>query len=120
MTIVLIVDDFAFMRNHLKTVLLNNNLVTKIIECKNGLDAVRSYMKYKPSIVTMDFDMPEFNGMKTSKEIHNYDKNAKIIMISAKNQDALTSNPTKNGISAFIQKPFQPFEIKEAFEFVLA
>ena len=119
MTATLVVDDSTFMRNHLKDILTDNKLTTKIIECTNGLDAVRSYMKYKPDIVTMDFDMPEFNGIKATKEILHYDKNAKVMMISSKEEENMADIAMKNGIIAFIKKPVQVFEIKEAFEFTL-
>ena len=120
MTIVLIVDDSTFMRNHLKCILTKQNSITKFIECKNGLDAIRLYMKYKPHIVTMDFDMPRVDGTKAAKEILRYDKNAKIIMITAKEQKNMADNAMQYGIMAFIKKPLQEFEIKEAMEYVLA
>ena len=120
MTDALIIDDSAFMRHHLTDILQDNNLATKIIKDVNGLDAIHSYIKYKPDIVTMDFDMPEFDGIKTTERILQYDKNAKIIMTSSTENDAVIDDAIKSGVSAFVKKPYQAFEIKEAFEFVLA
>ena len=53
---VLIVDDAAFMRITLKTMLEKNEFEV-IGEAPNGLEGVKKYAELKPDVVTMDITM---------------------------------------------------------------
>ncbi|EKQ57439.1 MULTISPECIES: response regulator [unclassified Clostridium] len=103
---VLIVDDAAFMRLSLKTMLEKNDFEV-VGEACNGLEAVQNYMNLKPDIVTMDITMPEMDGTEAVKQITSLDKNAKVIMISAMGQETCVREAIINGAKGFIVKPFK-------------
>lgn len=112
---ILITDDAAFMRNMLKDIL--SKLGHEIIaEASNGIEALEQYIKYKPDVVTMDITMPDCDGIRSVTNIIAYDKNAKIIMVSAMGQKAMVVDAIKAGASDFIVKPFNPASIARAFE----
>lgn len=103
---VLIVDDAAFMRLSLKTLLEKNGF--KVIgEAENGLVGVRKFKELKPDIVTMDITMPEMDGVQALKEIISIDPNAKIVMISALGQEPHVKESVLSGAKGFIVKPFK-------------
>lgn len=56
---VMVVDDAAFMRMMLKMLLVEAGHEV-IAEATNGREAVHTYMKYKPDLVTMDVTMPRW------------------------------------------------------------
>ena len=110
---VLITDDAAFMRTTLR------DMITKagykvVAEAENGLEAVRLYEKHRPDLVTMDYTMPEMNGLEALKKIKKIDANAKVIMCSAVAQPSVISDAIQYGAIDFIKKPFNKFQIQEA------
>ncbi|MGQ0638876.1 MAG: response regulator, partial [Nitrososphaerota archaeon] len=56
-TKVLIVDDSSFMRNILKDILVSNGF-SRIYEAGDGPQAIESFKKHKPDLITMDLIMP--------------------------------------------------------------
>jgi two-component system chemotaxis response regulator CheY len=103
---VLIVDDAAFMRLALQSMLERNGFQVMGI-AENGEDGVRKYRELKPDIVTMDITMPEMDGIEALKEIKQIDSAAKVVMVSAMGQEAFVKEAIINGASNFIVKPFK-------------
>lgn len=102
---VLIVDDAAFMRVSLKT-LLENHGFQIVGEAENGNTAIQKYIECKPDIVTMDITMPECNGVEALKEIMKLDPNATVVMISAMGQERMVKEAVISGAKTFILKPY--------------
>jgi len=55
----------------------------------------------------MDITMPEMDGLEALKAIREYDKNAKIVMISAVGKEEAVREAIIGGAKNFIVKPFQ-------------
>lgn len=103
---VLIVDDAAFMRLSIRTMLEKNGFEI-IGEAENGLEGVQKYKELNPDIVTMDITMPEMTGVDALKVIRAYDPNAKVVMLSAMGQECMIKEAVINGAKSFIVKPFK-------------
>lgn len=110
---VLVVDDTAFMRIMMRTIL--EELGYEVIaEAKNGKEAVDEYTKRRPDIVTMDITMPEMDGVEALREIRRLDPKAKVIMCSAMGQRDMVLDAISCGARDFVVKPFQKDRIQEA------
>jgi len=107
---VLIVDDAAFMRLTIKTVLEHNDFEI-VGEAENGKVAFEKYKALKPDVVTMDITMPEMTGIEALKIIRQFDSKAKVVMISAMGQETLVREAIVNGAASFIVKPFKEEQI---------
>lgn len=103
---ILIVDDAAFMRLSLRTVLEKNGY-TVIGEAENGQKAIAKFVDLKPDIITMDITMPDMDGVTALKEIMKIDKGAKVVMISAMGQESKVREAVIAGAKSFIVKPFK-------------
>ncbi len=103
---VLIVDDAAFMRLSLKTMLEKNGYEV-VGEAEDGSVGVKKYKELKPDFVTMDITMPEMDGIKALKSIKEFDPESKVIMISAMGQDSMVREAVISGAKGFIVKPFK-------------
>ncbi|MGI6778467.1 MAG: response regulator [Acetivibrionales bacterium] len=103
---VLIVDDAAFMRLALKTMLERNGFEV-VGEAENGKVGVKKYMEVHPDIVTMDITMPEMTGIEALKKIKAFDAEAKVVIVSAMGQEPLVKEAVVNGAKSFIVKPFK-------------
>lgn len=77
----------------------------EIIEASNGEEAIEIYKNYLPTICFMDLTMPIIDGFIATKEIYDFDKKAKIIIVSADIQELSKQKAKENGAIGFINKP---------------
>ena len=103
---VLVVDDAAFMRLTLKTMLEKNGFEV-VGEAENWRKAIQMYKILNPEIVTMDITMPDMDGVEALGEIIKFDSKAKIIMLSAMGQQVRIKEAIVMGAKGFIVKPFK-------------
>lgn len=106
MTRVLIVDDAAFMRLSLKTILESCGFEV-VGEANTGIKAIQLYKQLKPDLVTMDLTMPELGGVEAIKMIKVIDKDARIIVISSMGHEINVREAIVAGAISFIVKPFK-------------
>ncbi len=115
---VLIVDDAAFMRLAIKTILEKNGFEV-VGEAKNGIECIKKYKETKPDIVTMDITMPEMSGTDALKIIKELDPSAKVVMVSAMGQDVMVKEAIMQGAKSFIVKPIKEDHIVQTLNKVL-
>ncbi len=105
MASVMIIDDSDAIRMVLKDILAigRHNMVA---ETSNGIEAINEYIKKKPDIVLLDMAMPKKDGLTVLKEIIGFNPKAKVIMISASDNQDTVKECMKAGALAYILKPF--------------
>ena len=116
---VLIVDDAAFMRLALKTMLEKNGFMV-VGEADNGAQAIEKYKEIAPDVVTMDITMPVMGGIEALQAIMKHDPAAKVVMISAMGQERLIKEAVISGARYFIVKPFKEDNVIETLSKVIA
>lgn len=104
----LVVDDDDTIREIVKIMLKDLD----IIEATNGEEAVRAYKMFKPDLVLMDISMPRTDGIEATKQILNFDPNAKIVGLTAfaksKGKEML-----ERGALEVLEKPFTRKMLKD-------
>ena len=112
---VLIVDDAAFMRLSMKTMMEKNGFEV-VGEAENGAVAIIKYNELRPDIVTMDITMPVMDGLQALKQIIKLDPKAKIIMITAMGQELMVKDSVLSGAKGFIIKPYKEADVIQTIE----
>lgn len=115
---VLIVDDAAFMRMSIRTMLEKNGFEI-VGEAADGAEAIEKYKLIKPDLVTMDITMPGMTGINALKGIMQFDTNAKVVMFSAMGQEAMIREAIMLGAKSFIVKPFTESHVIKALGQIL-
>ncbi len=102
---VMIADDSDAIRLVLQDILSigNHEIVAEAI---NGNEAVQKFSKVLPDILLLDLAMPKKDGLLVLKEIMTNHPNAKVILITASDNQAVINECLEVGASAFISKPF--------------
>lgn len=103
---ILLVDDAAFIRMKLKSILEQADYEV-VGEAENGQVAIQKYVDLKPDLVIMDITMAEMDGIEALKGIKAKDPDAKVVMCSAMGQQGKVVNAIEAGAADFIVKPFQ-------------
>ena len=117
MATVMIVDDSLFMRNHLAKLLSKNGYETVVAH--DGEHAVRTYRRTNPDVVLMDITMPKKDGLQALTEIREFDLKAKVIMLTAVDQELAVTRAIHLGARDFLTKPIPPYQLVAALQKVL-
>ncbi len=117
MATVMIVDDSLFIRNRLSKLLARNGY--EIVLAENGEAAVRAYPRVRPDVVLMDITMPRKNGLQALTEICESDANARVIMLTALDQELTATRAIHVGAKDFLVKPVPPRKLLAVLQRVL-
>jgi len=102
---ILIADDSDAIRLVLKDILsIGDHEV--LDEATDGAEAVDLYQKHNPQILLLDLAMPKKDGFTVVKEVMAYDPKAKIILITASDDQKIIDQCLSHGASSYISKPF--------------
>ncbi len=83
---VLVVDDSAFVRRSLTTILERDKDITVVATAGNGEEAIEMARKHDPDVITMDIEMPRMDGLTALQRIM-AENPFPIIMVSSLTQE---------------------------------
>jgi len=100
--VILLIDDSAFARTHIKGVLGDGY---EYLEADNGLSGLEAYFLHKPSLVILDITMPGVSGLDVLEQICSLDPEARVVICSADIQEYSRRRADELGARAFLGKP---------------
>jgi two-component system chemotaxis response regulator CheB len=101
-TRVLIVDDSAFSRQTIKKMLEQADDVDVVGVAADGIDAMAKTLRYDPDVITLDFNMPEMDGLSFLRWVMK-EHPTPVVMVSSHGDNALKALDL--GAVDFITKP---------------
>src|ERR1700676_885982 len=115
---VLIVDDHAFIRRGIQTI-LNPFPQWKLCgEADNGKDAIRMANKLEPEVIIMDVSMPELNGIEATRAICKAQPGIKIILLTLHESAELVRSAFRAGARGYLLKTDAEQELVKALTVV--
>ncbi len=111
---VLIVDDSMFVTKQIEQILTSEgfDVAATAVNGQDGLDKYKELFP-KVDLVTMDITMPVMDGVTSLEKIIEFDKDAKIIMISALGKQDLVKKSLLLGAKNYIVKPLDRKKVLE-------
>ena len=114
----MIVDDSEAIRNLLKDMLVVGKHEV-VAEAVDGIDAIEKFNTIKPDVILLDVAMPKKDGLATLKEIKKTNLNAKVIMVTVRDEMDMIQDCVAAGALAYVFKPFDTEEVLKSISFVL-
>ncbi|ADN02655.1 response regulator [Spirochaeta thermophila] len=111
---VLVVDDSMFVTKQISQILASEGFEI-IATAGDGEEAVEKYKELYPKVdlVTMDITMPKMDGVTALEKIMEFDKNARVVMISALGKQDLVKKSLLLGAKNYIVKPLDRKKVLE-------
>ncbi len=111
---VLVVDDSMFVTKQISQILTSEGFEV-VDTASDGLQGLEKYKELYPNIdvVTMDITMPKMDGVSALEKIIEFDKDAKVIMISALGKQDLVKKALLIGAKNYIVKPLDRVKVLE-------
>lgn len=111
---VLIVDDSMFVTKQIGQILTSEGFEVAA-SASDGEEGVEKYKELYPNIdlVTMDITMPKKDGVTALEEIIEFDKEARVVMISALGKQDLVKKSLLIGAKNYIVKPLDRKKVLE-------
>ncbi|MBE6350672.1 MAG: response regulator [Spirochaetaceae bacterium] len=117
---VLVIDDSMFVAKQLGQILTSEGYEV-VATAVDGKDGVEKYKELCPNVdlVTMDITMPKMDGITALEQIMAFDKNAKVVMVSALGKEELVKKSLMLGAKSYIVKPLDRKKVLERIAKVL-
>ena len=118
---VLVVDDSMFVAKQI-TQILTSEGYDVVGQAADGLQGLERYKELFPNVdlVTMDITMPNMDGLTSLSKIIEFDKKARVIMISALGKQDLVKQALLTGAKNYIVNPLDSKKVLERKSHVLS
>lgn len=116
---IMIVDDSNYLRATLRAAFEKAGYEV-VAEASNGDEAVETYAKVRPDVVTMDIVMPKTNGLQAISRIMQFDSDARIVVITALGHEPMVRKALSFGALNFVIKPADTDEVLQAVDSVVS
>jgi DNA-binding NarL/FixJ family response regulator len=119
MTRVLVADDHQLLRQALRRALEDSGFDV-VAEAGDGEEAVRLVTILRPDVVVMDVTMPVLDGIEATRRIHAATGEAKVLVLTMHDEDALRVKALRAGAVGFMTKDSAMQEVVETVKRVAA
>jgi two-component system chemotaxis response regulator CheB len=101
---VLVVDDSAFNRQTIKAVLEKDPDLEVAGVASDGMDAMSKVLRLRPDLITLDFEMPEMDGLSFLRWLMR-ESPTPVLMVSSHSDSATVFKALELGAVDFVVKP---------------
>jgi DNA-binding NarL/FixJ family response regulator len=117
---ILTVDDHPLLRQGIAAVIQGEKDMLIVGEAANGREAIEMFRRQRPDVTLMDLQMPDLNGIDATATIRQAHPQARIIVLTTYEGDALARRALKAGVAGYILKDMIRTELLEAIRSVHA
>jgi len=117
---ILTVDDHPLLRQGISAVIQGEKDMLIVGEASNGREAIQMFRSQRPDVTLMDLQMPDLNGIDAILTIRREYPQARIIVLTTYEGDALARRALKAGVVGYMLKDMIRTELLEAIRSVYA
>lgn len=114
-----IADDHLLFRQGLTALLSDYDELKVVAAVGNGIELLQALKNQPVDVVIVDYEMPEIDGLETTRQIRQRYPNIKIISLTMHNNEELILQLLDKGINGFLLKDFDSEKVVDAIYAVL-
>ena len=115
---IVICDDHTLFVEGLKAMLRNEASLEIVAEARDGRRAVELVKQLKPDVILMDVSMPDMNGFDATRLVHDFDPDAKVLVLTMHDEEELVARCLEAGAAGYIMKDAPASQLLFAIETV--
>jgi two-component system NarL family response regulator len=108
---ILLVEDHIVVRNGLAAIINQQKDMTVVAEAGEGKEAVELWKRHRPDVTLMDLRMPGLSGANAIYEIHEINRDVRIIVLTTFDGDEDIYRAIRAGAKAYLLKDVKPEEL---------
>ena len=116
---VLIVDDHAFIRRGVQSILQSFPEWELCGEASDGSEAIELVDKLHPDLILMDVTMPKLNGIEATQLIRNNHPRVKIVLLTLHESPEILRSGFRAGANGYLLKADAEEELMKAMRAVM-
>jgi diguanylate cyclase (GGDEF)-like protein/PAS domain S-box-containing protein len=101
---ILIADDHEMVRRGIRSLLESSPRDIEVLEARDGREAVKSTIDWKPDLVILDVSMPVLDGFGAAREIRKISPHTSILILTFQKTDTLAEVARRIGVTGFLTK----------------
>jgi CheY-like chemotaxis protein len=112
------VDDEAYFRRFVGQ-LLRSQGISKVVEARDGQEALEQFALVQPDIIILDINMPRMDGMSALRALRAVAGDRPIIMLTSISDEMTVEKCVDEGATFFIRKDVPAQQLSAAMSEVL-
>ncbi len=108
---VLLVDDDQLIRAGIRLILEAEDDIEVVGEASTGREAIEQAQRLRPTVVLMDVEMPDMDGIEATREITRMSERIQVVMLTTFQSDEYLFESLRAGASGFSLKRSAPEEL---------
>ena len=105
---VLLVEDSGVIRMGIRAILERYDAIEVVAESESGEDSIVAFGLHHPDVVLMDIGLPGISGLEATKAILKEAPEAKIVVLTAEQDEAAVYEAIQAGAHSFCTKNVEP------------
>jgi len=101
---VLIADDEPLFVEMVEALLADEEQIEVVASAQDGQEAVELARAHDPDVIVMDISMPVIDGIEATRQIHNDNPDARILILTGSSTSADVDRSRTAGVSGFLTK----------------
>ncbi|GAB3201400.1 DNA-binding NarL/FixJ family response regulator [Pontibacter aydingkolensis] len=111
-----IADDHTLFRKGVLEILKAYEEISLIADAANGAELIEKIEGDLPDVVMLDLEMPEMDGIATSRYLISKFPDVKILIVSMYGEESLVEQLLEEGVHGYLLKSAEPDELRDALQ----
>lgn len=111
-----LIEDHALVRAAMGKILNGEDGIKLVGEAATGNEGIKLVRELQPSVVILDFKLPDISGFEVTKKLIKLDSDIKVLVVTAATDDLMPFRLLEAGVRGFLSKDTPQEELLRAIK----